>query len=136
MVNGRDASVVPVEFESADLSGVMLTFTDRPSELSGQRRRPTVRRRPATVLVFPADSAAWVGYGNELAPLRRTRASTRQGNFKVTNLPAGDYLAVAIPDKMANDWQNPKFLETLVSDATRVRIRDGEKATASLKVTR
>ena len=37
---------------------------------------------------------------------------------------------------MANDWQNPKFLETLVSEATRVRIRDGEKATASLKVTR
>jgi hypothetical protein len=59
-----------------------------------------------------------------------------QGKFKVTNLPAGDYLAVAIPDKMANDWQNPRFLESLVAEATRVRIRDGEQATASLKVAR
>ena len=134
MVNGRDASVVPVEFDSADLGGVMLTFTDRPSELSGQVQSDGPLEG-ATVLVFPAESSAWVGYGSGSRRFSSTRAD-KQGNFKIMNLPAGDYLAVAIPDKMANDWQNPKFLETLVPEAARVHVRDGDKVTASLKVSR
>ena len=136
MADGRDASVVPIDFESADLAGVTINFTDHPTELSGQvtadgparwkpRRswcfRPSRRRGSAT-------AAARGGSAN-------TRAD-KQGNFKITDLPAGDYLAIAIPDKMANDWQNPKFLESLVAEATRVRVRDNEKVTASLKVAR
>ena len=134
MVNGRDASVVPVEFESGDLGGVILTFTDRPTELSG-RVETDGPPEASTVLIFPTDQAAWTGYGSASRRFQNVRAD-KTGNYKATNLPAGEYYAVAIPDKMANDWQNPKFLETLVSDATRVRIRDNEKATASLKVTR
>jgi hypothetical protein len=134
MVNGRDASVVPVELESADVGGVTLNFTDRPSELSGQVSYDGPLES-ATVLVFPAESSAWTGYGTISRRFSLTRVD-RQGNFRVTSLPAGDYLAIAIPDKMANDWQNPKFLETLVADATRVRVRDNEKVTAGLKVAR
>jgi hypothetical protein len=89
----------------------------------------------ATVLVFPAEPSAWVGYGNSSRRFASTRVD-KQGNFKVTNLPAGDYLAIAIPDKMANDWQNPKFLESLVAEAARVHVRDNEKVTTSLKVAR
>ena len=62
-VNGRDASVVPIDLESADLGGVMITFTDHPSELSGQVSSEGPPEA-TTVLVFPAESAAWVGYGN------------------------------------------------------------------------
>jgi hypothetical protein len=131
---GRDASVTPIELDSSDLSGVTLTFTDRPSELSGQVTADG-QMETATVLVFPAEQSAWVGYGTSSRRFSNARVDA-QGKFKVTNLPAGDYLAVAIPDKMANDWQNPKFLESLVVEATRVRIRDGEQATASLKVAR
>ena len=132
MVNGRDASVVPVEFDSNDLGGVMLTFSDRPTELSGQVQADGPPDG-ATVLVFPAESAAWVGYGSSSRRFSSTRVD-KQGNFKIMNLPGGDYLAIAIPDKMANDWQNPKFLESLASEATRLRVRDGDKATTSLKV--
>ena len=131
---GRDASVVAVDLDSSDLGGVMLSFTDRPSELSGQVQADGPPES-VTVLVFPAEQAAWTGYGTSSRRFANTRAD-KAGAFKVTNLPAGDYLAVAIPDKMANDWQNPKFLEGLVADATRVRIRDGDKAVASLKVAR
>jgi hypothetical protein len=131
---GRDASVTPIELDSNDLGGVILTFTDRPSELSGQVTADG-QVEASTVLVFPAEQSAWVGYGTSSRRFSNTRVDA-QGKFKVTNLPAGDYLAVAIPDKMANDWQNPKFLESLVAEATRVRIRDGEQATASLKVAR
>jgi hypothetical protein len=134
LANGRDASVVPVDI-SDDLGGVQIVFTDRPSELSGQVTWEGSSPEGATVLVFPADSSAWVGYGSQSRRLSSARVD-QQGHFKVTALPAGDYLAVAIPDKMANDWQDPKFLESLVPDATRVHVGDGEKATASLKVAR
>ncbi len=133
-VNGRDASVVPVDLDSSDLAGVVITFTDRPSELSGQVSSDGPLEA-ATVLVFPAEPAAWVGYGNNSRRFANTRVD-KQGNFKVTNLPAGDYLAIAIPDKMANDWQNPKFLESLAAEAARVHVRDNEKVTTSLKVAR
>ena len=134
MANGRDASVVPVEIQSNDLSGVMLNFTDRPTEVSGQ----VTGDGPVegtTVIVFPADQSAWTGYGTTSRRLAATRAD-KQGNFKVQSLPAGNYLAVAIPDKMASDWQNPKFLETISSQATRVQVSDNSKATVSLKVGR
>ena len=52
------------------------------------------------------------------------------------NLPAGEYFALAIPDRLATDWQNPKFLESAAQDATRVRVRDGERATQLLKVSK
>jgi hypothetical protein len=136
MVNGRDASVVPIDFESADIGGAAITFTDRPSELSGQVSSDgNGALDAATVLVFPAEESAWVGYGSTSRRFSSSRVD-KQGNFKVTALPAGDYLAVAIPDKLASDWQNPAFLQSLVSDATRLRIRDGDKLTASLKVAR
>jgi hypothetical protein len=133
MVSGRDASVVPVEVD-ADLGGVQLVFTDHPSELSGQvTSEGSVQG--ATVLVFPAEPTAWVGYGSQSRRFSNTRPDG-QGNFKIMSLPAGDYYAIAIPDKMANDWQDPKFLESLTGDATRVRIRDNDRVTASLKVAR
>jgi hypothetical protein len=134
MINGRDASVVPVEIQGNDLNGVVLTFTDKASELSGQVTGDG-QLDAATVIVFPADSTAWTGYGSTSRRLGSARAD-KQGNFKFQSLPAGDYLVVAMPDKMANDWQNPKFLETLTGEAARVHVSDGSKTTVSLKVSR
>ena len=134
LVGGRDASVVPVDFESADLNGVTIVFTDRATELSGQVTGDGALDS-MSVLVFPAESSAWAGYGSSSRRFQTTRVD-KQGNYKVSNLPAGQYLAVALPDKMINDWQNPKFLESLVAQGTRVTIRDNEKATAALRVAR
>ena len=35
MYQGRDVADVPLDLDSADVSGVVITFTDRPTELSG-----------------------------------------------------------------------------------------------------
>jgi hypothetical protein len=134
LVGGRDASVVPIDFESGDLNGVTIVFTDRATELSGQVTGDGALDS-MSVLVFPSESAAWVGYGNSSRRFATTRVD-KDGNYKVANLPAGQYLAVALPDKMMNDWQNPKFLEALVPQAARVTVRDNEKATAGLRVAR
>ena len=134
-VNGRDASLVPIDVESNDVSGVMLTFTDRPSEFAGDVSVDSGTPETATVLVFPSDPTAWVGYGSSSRRFSSTRVG-KDGKFRVMNLPAGEYFAIAIPDRLATDWQNPKFLESLTPEATRVRVRDGERVTQMLKVSK
>jgi hypothetical protein len=135
MVNGRDASVVPVELESSDLSGVVIAFTDRPSELSGDVTVETGSPEAMSVLVFPAEQSAWIGYGSASRRFGSARVG-KDGKYRLTNLPAGEYYAVAIQDRLAADWQNPKFLESLMTSASRVRVRDGDTVTLMLKVSR
>ena len=87
------------------------------------------------MLVFPSDPTAWVGYGSSSRRFASTRVG-KDGKFRIVNLPAGEYFAVAIPDRLATDWQNPQFLESLAPEATRVRVRDGERVTQMLKVSK
>lgn len=135
IVNGRDASVTPVEIEGGDINGVTINFTDRPSELSGQVQTETGQPEAVTVLVFPAEQQAWTGYGSVARRFSSVRAN-KDGRFTISNLPAGNYYMAAIPDKLASNWQDPKFLEALASDATRVTVRDADKVSQSLKVIR
>jgi Carboxypeptidase regulatory-like domain len=135
MVNGRDASIYPIDLESGDISGVVIAFTDRPSELSGDVVADGAALEAMTVLVFPSEQREWTGPGAGSRRFQSARAD-KAGKYRLTNLPAGEYLAVAIPDKKAADWQNPRFLETLLADATRVRVRDGDSVTQNLKVSR
>jgi hypothetical protein len=132
-MGGRDVTDTPLEIESGDVNGVMLSFTDRPTQLSGNVTTDNGSPEGATVIVFPADPSGWVGYGSQPRRLRTVRAD-KTGSYSIQNLPAGDYYAAAVPDKMAADWQNPKFLEGLTTDATRVRIGDGEQRTLNVKV--
>jgi hypothetical protein len=135
LANGRDISDTPIELDSSDVAGVILSFTDRTSELSGQVTLDTGTDEATTVMVFPTDPSAWIGYGSVSKRLVTTRAD-KTGNFSFQNLPGGDYYVVAVPDRQAGDWPNPTYLEQLATVATRVRVRDGEKVTQTLKVIR
>ena len=84
---------------------------------------------------FPSDPTAWVGYGSSSRRFASTRVG-KDGRFRLMNLPAGEYLALAIPDRLATDWQNPRFLDSVAAEATRVRVRDGERVTQLLKVSK
>ena len=134
-VNGRDASVVPIDIDSNDIGGAMIAFTDKPSEFAGDVSADTGLPETVSVLVFPSDPAAWVGYGSSSRRFSSTRVG-KDGKFRIMNLPAGEYFAVAIQDRLANDWQNPRFLESLAPEATRVRVRDAERVTQLLKVSK
>ena len=132
IVGGRDASVVPVDLDANDLSGVVITFTDKPTELTGQVAGDG-QLEGMGVVIFPVDQTAWTGYGSQSRRLAATRAD-KKGAFSVKGLPAGDYNAIAMPDKMLNDWSNPKFLQSIAGQATRVHVSDGSKANVSLQV--
>ena len=136
MVNGRDASIYPVDIESNDLSGVMINFTDRPSEVSGQVSSDTGSPDALSVLVFPADQTSWTGPGAGSPRRFLSARADKDGKYRVPNVPAGEYLAVAVPDKQIADWQRPKFLESLMPSASRFRVQDGDKVVQNLKVAR
>ena len=132
MLNGRDVSEVPLDV-SADVDGVIITFTDQPAELSGIVRTDDGTPDPsATVVVFPADPQAWASPAPNSRRFRAVRAG-RDGVYKASAMPAGNYYVMAIPDEAAGDWNEPKYLEQLARLATEVRIDDGDKKRHDLK---
>jgi hypothetical protein len=133
-LGGRSVTDSPLEID-ADVGGVQLEFTDRPTEVSGRVTGEAAAVEGATVLLFPTDQSSWVGYGSATRRLRNVRPD-KTGAFSIGNVPAGEYYLAAITEKTAVDWQNPDFLASLVSDAARVRVSDGVKTTQNVKVVR
>jgi protocatechuate 3,4-dioxygenase beta subunit len=127
---GRDLADTPVDLQSRDIAGVVLTFTDRPSTLEGIVRNAANPDGDAVVLIYPIDAEAWSIGG---ASPRRMRAARtmKDGSFSVTNLPAGEYYAVAVADERA-DWQDPAVLRAVARAAEQVRILDGERKSLNL----
>lgn len=131
MYQGRDISGGPIDVSSGDLQGIVLTFTDRPASLVGTVRGASGPDADASVILFATDPALW----NASAGPRRPRIVrvTRSGAFTFTDLPPGTYQLLAIPDEIASDWNDPRFLEAYVRDATRVDLDAGGKKTQDLR---
>jgi hypothetical protein len=135
VVNGRDILDFPLEVDgsSTDVTGAVVTMTDRRSELHGTLT--SASGQPATefaVVVFPSDRAYW-------RPGARRVKSVRPGSdgaFSVPDLPAGDYLVAAVTDADPNEWQQASFLEQLAPASVRVTIADGQKTRQDLRIAR
>ena len=64
-LDGHDITDVPIELRTTDVTGVVLTFTDRWSGLGGVVRNARNAPDPgATVLVFPTDIHLWSNFGS------------------------------------------------------------------------
>lgn len=132
MLNGRDISNEPVMLDR-DVANLIITFTDAPATLSGQvQSGPGAPDTSATVLVFPADAAAWIDYGSFPRRLREIRVGL-DGHYRTAGLPPGDYLVVAVADESTANWQDPTVLKALAREATPVAIADGELRTLTLR---
>ena len=89
-------------------------------------------RDGVVVVVFPADSKAWLDTGANSRRMRKV-AVTESGAYDVPGLPAGAYYVAAVSEAAASDWRDPAFLEQLASGAAHVQIDNGEKATQNLR---
>jgi hypothetical protein len=130
---GRDVSAEPLELEADDIAGVVITFTDKATELSGSVVAGTTGPdSTAEVMIFPADNLSWRDSG---LPNRRSRTvrATKAGAFVISGLPPGDYFVVALTAESAGNWPDPKFVESVMRVATRVTLADGEKKRVDLK---
>jgi len=84
-----------------------------------------------TVVVFPQDEDKWN------LPTNRWTQSARpdqQGQFKVSDLPAGSYLAVAVEYVAQGEWNDPEWLRRNAPRATKVTLDEGATKTVDLKL--
>jgi hypothetical protein len=136
VVGGRDVSDVPIAVGGDNIGGLVVTFTDHASVLTGVvRSAQNAADGAAAVLVFPTDRALWFDYGG-LPRRLRTARTNRTGAFSIPALPAGEYYVIAIPEENTIDWQRQTFLARAAGMATRVKIEDGRNASVDLTTRR
>jgi hypothetical protein len=134
MLGDRDLADSPVQLETSDVPDVVITFTDRPSSLTGQVQLSEQASKEGTeVIVFPADWKSRIETGLNPRRFRRVGVSAN-GMYDITPLPSGAYYVAAIRETGAGDWMDPKLLEYLGASAAHVQIDDGEKAVQNLRL--
>ncbi|MCC7186301.1 MAG: carboxypeptidase regulatory-like domain-containing protein [Acidobacteria bacterium] len=132
---GGDVSDTAVDV-NADLSNVVLTFTDRSSRLTGTVQAGSdVDVTRAMVVVFPTEPAAWVDYGRVSRRVTSTTVTT-SGAFSMPAPPEGEYYIMAIDADEAHDWQHPDVLKSLAPQATRLKLTSEAPPTQSLRLRR
>ncbi len=128
---GIDILDHPLTIGVSDISDIVITYTDRPTELSGTvTERGTTPPKEALVIVFPADALLNADDMN-LRRIQSTRAASN-GSFTLKNLPPGDYQLVAINDSSKATDLSAELLQSLAGKTTRVRLALGEKRSQSL----
>jgi hypothetical protein len=132
--NGRDVSGTPLDLETTEAVGVVFTFTDRLTQVSGAVRNAAGTSDPgASVIVFPSDTQTWSSLSMNPRRFRSVRVEST-GAFKISPLPAGSYFIVAVPDEITAGWQDPSFLDALGRGATPLTIGEGESKTLDLRI--
>jgi hypothetical protein len=130
---GRDYTDAPFDTAGGNINSVDVTFTNAVPVLSGTLRQPDgMPVTSATVLIFPANRTWWSNAGLQ-PPRFRSIPAASGGTYKVTNVPAGDYLLVAIAGA-PGPWRAPENLERLEQLATRVSLSWGGTVTQDLTV--
>jgi hypothetical protein len=131
--DGRDVADTPIELAATDITGVVVSFTNRPTELSGTVHEQTgAPDGDATVLIFPIDVAMWRNYGQNPRRLQGLRAS-RNGAFSIRGLPAGEYHVAAVFGEAPVDWREPEYLERVARGSRRLRLAESEQVTQDLQ---
>jgi len=132
MSGGRDIADAPLEIKpGVDVSNVVVTFTDKPSELSGTVFDGLGRVTPNfPIVVFSTDQAYWTPSSRHV----QTARPSSDGQFKVTGLPAGEYYVCAVTAVDRTEVYDPAFLEQLVAVSFKITIADGQKLKQDLRL--
>ncbi len=130
---GRDVPDLPIDL-SADLSDLVVTISNHGARVFGTVRGAGARAdTTATVMLFPSDPRQWVDFSAYPRLIKEGRTD-REGAYAFGDLPAGEYLIVAVP-QTAVDWTRSAFLESLSRVATRLTLGEGESRAVDLRTT-
>lgn len=130
--DGVDITDRPIEFSGDDVNGIEVTLTNRVATVTGTVTDGNAPVSESSVLLFAEDPAKWVFPSRHLATVR----PDAKGAFRVTGLPPGDYLAIAVPPVVGADWQDPAILSAYQGLATKVSVTEGSTATTALRLVR
>ena len=131
VASGRDVLDTPLDLRQG-VDGVVVTFTDRPAELSGVVRDSAGKPISAyTVILFAAERTLWTPMS------RRIRAvpSATDGSFLFRMVAPGEYWLAAVADVDDGEWYDPVLLERLLtSSAVKTTISEDEKKTLDVRI--
>ena len=133
IAGGRDLLDAPPTFDASigDVTDVILTFTDRDTELSGRVLGADDKSVSGCyVVAFPADRAMWTEHSRRLVVVR----PATDGRFVIRDLPQGDYFVAAIVDLDPELWRTPEFLSRLAPTATQVVIGEDRPTLQDLRI--
>jgi large repetitive protein len=129
--NGRDAVDTGVIVKPGENVDLVVTFTDRPAEISGVLQDSAGRPAPAFfIVIFPVDRTLWIPGSSRLGAVR----PGTDGRYSRIGLPPGEYYLAALTDVDEGEWNDPAFLQQLVPSALRVSIGEGERKVQHIQV--
>jgi hypothetical protein len=134
MTNGRDLLDHTISFElGMNMSGVVVTLSDRHTELSGVLQAANGEPAPDyAVIIFPADRSLWTAGARRM----QTARPASDGAFMLRDLPGGEYVIAAVRDVDPREWQTSSFLDQVMASGVKVTLRDGEKTRQDLRIAR
>jgi hypothetical protein len=132
-VEDRDVTDTGIEFKPGeDVSGIEIELTNKSTNLSGSVTDDKGEAvKDYTVVVFADDPQKWV------LPMNRWMSSARpdqDGRFKVANLPAGGYYAVAVDYAPSGEWTDPDWLERAQAKASHFTLDEGGTKSIEVKL--
>jgi len=130
VLDGQDVTDRSFDIGAGGATGLVVTFTDQVSELSGSLTLPS--GAPATdffVIAIPADKSYWLPQSRRIVSARPDRT----GRYGFRGLPAGDYRIALTTDLVPRDLQEVSALEQLAAQSVPVTLTTGEKKTLDLR---
>ena len=82
-------------------------------------------------MIFSTDADKWIVPGGRYVTAGRP---DQQGRFRVRNLPAGDYYAIALEYIEQGTWGDPELLERMKPKVTRLSLQKGENKMLDLEL--
>jgi hypothetical protein len=130
---GRDYTSEPLDSSSGeDLNDIVITLTNAVQVLSGAvRSTPELPADRSFVVAFPTDPALWRNTGI-WPPRMKTAAVSNSGNYRFSDLPAGDYFVAPIDRRHQLGWQDPDVLGQIARSAARVTLAWSQSVTQDL----
>ena len=125
---------VDVDGQAVDMSGgtrqLQIVLTDRANSVSGMVVDRNGRTLPAyLVVLFAEDETRWTPSSRFIMSAQ----SSQTGQFRLKDVPAGDYYAVAVQGLPFRAWTDPDVLIRLQSAATKLKVNEGEQKVISIR---
>lgn len=126
---GRNDPNAMIEVGTSAIDDVVLSVSNRHSELAGLVQTPAGRPwNTVVIVVFPADR----GLAASNSALIRSARPGSDGSFVFKDLPAGPYIVAAL-EEIAPDVTSEYLFDELARTGIRVSVRDGERTTLDIR---
>ena len=132
-LQGNDVTDTAVDFKSGEqYPNIEIVATSKTTEINGGVTMANgAPMKDYTVIVFSENPDHWS------IPMTRWVTGARpdqDGRFKIRNMPAGGYYAVAVDYIESGAWGDPDLLDRLKVRARRFTLGEGETETLELKI--